>query len=137
MSDSHPIDLFLDAQAAAVPALEVALNLLSKSHAGSFAAAAALAAPALVGLFAPPQELVAIPSIPADTAKSALRALVALAKDDDIEIQDILLNAGAVPVLTQLCGHSNEDVKKLAGAILDALSEINQGQAMQASRPRI
>ena len=123
--------LISDLQAAVVPALEAALGLLSARDSGSFTAAATLAAPSLVSLFAPQQQLVAIPSLAPDTAKAAVRALCILAKDEDPEVQDILLAVGAIPVLTRLTASGSSDVKQLAAAALAALAETTNSQAMQ------
>ncbi|KAK9818837.1 hypothetical protein WJX74_010622 [Apatococcus lobatus] len=123
--------LISDLQAAVVPALEASLGLLSAKDSGSFTAAATLAAPSIVSLFAPQQQLVAIPSLAPDTAKAAVRALCILAKDEDPEIQDILLAVEAIPVLTRLTASMVSDVKQLAAAALAALAEISSSQAMQ------
>ena len=123
--------LISDLQAAVVPALEAALGLLSSRGSDSFVAAATLAAPSLVSLFAPQQQLVAIPSLAPDTSKAAVRALCILAKDEDPEVQDVLLAVGAIPVLVRLTASPVSDAKQLAAAALAALSETSSSQAMQ------
>ncbi|KAK9842633.1 hypothetical protein WJX84_004114 [Apatococcus fuscideae] len=119
-----------DLQAATMAAMEAALNLLLGIP-DSFPAAAAVAAPSLVALFAPKQQLLGIPSIAVETARPAAKALAILAKSEDPEVVDVLLAVGAIPVLTQLASSAFLEVKQSAVAAMAALSEDTASQAMQ------